>query len=107
MSVPPPPPPPPYGAGGPLPVPQTSSNAVVALVLAIGSFVVCPAVLAVIALVVAGSAQRQIEASGGWQTGTGLVQAARIISWINIGLAVLGTVLFFLIAAVAVSSSSH
>lgn len=107
-SPPPPPPPPPYGAGGyqPAPVPRTSSNAVVALVLAIASWAVCPIVPAVVALPVSSSAQREIDASGGWVTGTGLVQAARILAWINIGLGVLGVLGLLVVVLTASVSGS-
>jgi hypothetical protein len=106
----PPPQPPPYGPG-PQPgygyayggyAPQTESLAVVALVLAIASFVVCPLVPAVAALIVASNAMRAIETSGGKKTGEGLVQAARIISWINLGLCALG---FLIILLAAIASS--
>jgi hypothetical protein len=73
----------------------------VALVLSICSFVFCPIVPAVIALVLASSAQREIDSSNGWVTGTGMVQAARIVSWVNIGIGVLVLVGFALLVAVA------
>ncbi|MCW2613454.1 MAG: putative rane protein [Frankiales bacterium] len=84
----------PYGAP-----PQTETKAVVALVLAIGSFVVLPVVAAVAALVVASGARRDIDASGGRLTGAGLVTAARVISWINLGLA-MATVVLLVLAVV-------
>lgn len=108
--IPPPPPPPPgYGAASvpaPNAVPRTSSNAVVALVLAICSFVICPLIPAVVALFLAGSAQREIDTSGGWVTGTGLVQGAKIASWINIGLCIAGILVFILVLATASISST-
>lgn len=75
------PPAPPYG-----PTPQSSSSAVVALVLSIASWVVCPVIPAIVALVFANKADREIAASNGWLTGGGMVTAAKIVSWINIGL---------------------
>jgi hypothetical protein len=105
---PPPPPPPGYGAA-PVPpahpTPRTSSNAVVALVLAICSFIICPLIPAVVALFLAASAQREINASGGWVTGSGLVQGAKIASWINIGLCI-AVILGFLLIIVTASVSS-
>ena len=101
---PPPPPPPGYGAApvpAPNPMPRTSSNAVVALVLAICSFLVCPLIPAVVALFLANSAQREIDASGGWVTGDGLVKGAKIASWINIGLCIAGILGFILLIATA------
>ena len=101
-------PPPAYGAsagyGGYAPA-QTETKSIIALVLAIGSFVVCPFVPAVIALVLASGARRDIEASGGRLTGLGLVKAARIVSWINIALSLLAVVGFVLLVAVAGEST--
>jgi len=64
--------------------PSTEGNAMAALIVAIGSFVVCPGVAAIIALVLAGSAKRSILRSGGTGEGLGIVLAARIIAWANI-----------------------
>ena len=93
-------PPPPYAQGAQLPASaapvQTEAKAVVALVLAIGSFFVLPLLPAIVALVLARSSQRDIDAAGGRLTGTGLLTAARIVSWINIGLCVLVVVLIAL-----------
>ena len=76
-----PPPPPAYG-----PVPQTSTNAIAALVLSIVAWVICPIIPAIIALVFANKADKEIVASNGWVTGAGLVTASKIVAWINIGL---------------------
>jgi hypothetical protein len=82
--------------------PQTSSNAIIALILAIVSWAVCPIIPAVVALVLASSAAKEIEASGGRVQGAGLVTAARIVSWVNIGLwaAMLVVGAFFLVLAI-------
>lgn len=98
-------PPPGYGGyGGP---PQTESKAVVALVLAIASFVVFPVLPAIAALFVAGAARRDIDASGGRLTGDGLITGAKVTAWVNIGLCVLGVLLiglaFGLLAGTGVS----
>ncbi|RKS69250.1 hypothetical protein CLV35_3427 [Motilibacter peucedani] len=77
----------PYGYG--YAAPQTEGTAVAALVCAIGSFVVCPVVPAVVALFLARSADAAIRASHGAKTGEGLAKAARIVAWANIVLAVL------------------
>jgi hypothetical protein len=111
--APPPPPPPayggypqqPYGYGG-YSAPETESGAIIALVLAIASFVVCPVVPAVVALVIANNADSAIAASGGRKTGEGLTKAARIVSWVNIGLFVGGLVILILVAVLAAASSS-
>ncbi|MSO26530.1 MAG: DUF4190 domain-containing protein [Candidatus Nanopelagicales bacterium] len=65
---------------------STSGNAVAALVLSIASWVFCPVVFAIIALVFAHLGKKEIEASGGYRHGMELVTAARIVAWINIGL---------------------
>lgn len=81
-----------YGYGYGQPVPQTDGNAIAALILSIGSWVVCPVIPAIIALVLAGSAKRGIAESSGMKTGEGLVKAAVIISWLNIAVGVLAIV---------------
>jgi hypothetical protein len=109
----PPPPPPaygqpygqPYGYGG-YAAPETESMAIIALVLAIGSFVVCPVIPAIVALVLANNADASIQASGGRKTGEGLTKAARIVSWVNIGLFLAGLVFVILIAVLAAASSN-
>ena len=126
---PPPPPPPPPGApgyvpgayGGPAPAygtpgyagagygyaaPVTSQNGVIALVLALASWVVCPLVLAVIALVLAAKARTEIDASGGRVTGDGLVTAAKVIAWINIALSIIAVVFFVLIIVFGLFAAS-
>ena len=67
---------------------------------------VCPVVPAIIALVLAGNAQRNIDASGGALDGEGLVKAARVISWVHLALAALVLVVVILGVVVAASSSS-
>ena len=75
-----------------------------ALVLAILSFVVCPVLPAIVALVLASSADQEIRASGGRISGQGLSKAAKIISWINLGLSVLGVIGIFALAGLASTS---
>ncbi|MDQ3574397.1 MAG: hypothetical protein M3404_05655 [Actinomycetota bacterium] len=100
------PPPPPYGYGPP--PPQTEGTAITALVLSISSFMICPVIPAVVALVLCSSARRKIEESGGALTGEGLVTAARIVSWVNIGLCGAAIVLFVIVLVIGaiVSDSS-
>jgi formate hydrogenlyase subunit 4 len=112
MTQPPPPPgngpqyqPPGYGQYPQQPVRQTSSDAIVALVLAILSWVVCPVILAVVALVFAGKAKTAISASNGWLDGGGMVTAAKIIAWANIVLTILGVILFIVIAVFAANTT--
>src|SRR5262245_43511817 len=84
--------------------PQTEQGAIWALVSAIGSFVVCPVVLAVVALVLASNADKKIKASGGALQGDGMVVAARVIAWANIILLVGG---FLLLLVVGVAASTN
>jgi hypothetical protein len=79
---------------------------VVSLVLAIGSFVLCPVILAIAALVVASSADREIKASNGWITGDGMVKAAKIIAWINIAITIVVTIGIIALFAVARTGST-
>ena len=120
-AYPPPPPgypPPPFGYPAPgypapgyayPPAPTTSTNAVVGLVLAIVSWVVCPVIPAIIALVLARKSDLEIAASGGRVSGAGLNTATKIISWINIGLyaaLIVGFGLVFLVAAILSAAGS-
>lgn len=77
------PPMPPYGY--PL-APKTDGTAIAVLVLAISSFVVLPVIPAVVALVLAPGAERDIAAAGGRLTGEGLLRAGRIVAWVHLGL---------------------
>ena len=91
------------------PMPTTSTNAIVGLVLAVLSWVLCPIVPAIVALVLARQSDREIQASGGTVGGEGLNTATRVVSWINIG--VWGTLIvvfagFFLVLFVAGIASS-
>jgi hypothetical protein len=76
---------PPAGYAPYPPPAQTSNNAVVALILSVVSWVVCPIIAAIVALVFANLAGKEIEASGGRVQGQGLVTASRWVAWINIG----------------------
>jgi len=102
------PPPPGYGGYSQRPPAQTEGTAITALVLAIVSFVVCPIIPAVVALFMCPGARRKIEGSGGSLTGEGLVTAAKIISWVNIGLWSAGIALFVVLGIIGalVSDSS-
>ena len=95
-------PPPGYGYGYPAP-PATEGNAIAALILAIASFLVCPIIPAIIALVLAGSAKRNILASGGAKQGLGMVTAAKIVAWANIVV----VTLFVIVAIIGVVAVGH
>jgi hypothetical protein len=53
---------------------------------------------AIVALVLAHSSQQKINASGGRLTGDGLNTAARIVSWIHLGLVVLVIAIIVVVA---------
>ena len=87
--------PPGYGYGYPA-GPQTDSTATAALVIAIVGIFICMPVGAIVALVMANSAQKRIEASEGRLTGLELTRAARIIAIVELvltGVLILGGVL--------------
>lgn len=88
------------------PAAGTSSNAIIALVLSIASWVSCPVVLAIVALVFASKADREISAGAGRVGGGGLSTAAKIVAWINIGVSVAVLVVGVFVLLLAVASGS-
>jgi uncharacterized protein involved in cysteine biosynthesis len=104
--------PPPVGpAGYAQPVagpgaPRTDSKAIVGLVLSIASFMLCPVILAIVALVLAGQSDRAIASSGGWLEGRTLNRATRWISWINIVLSIVVVVGLIVVMVVAFSTGT-
>lgn len=97
--------PPPYGPYGPPPGygapygyaagPTNSGKSVAVLILGISSLVLLwlcgvGVIAAIVALVMAPGAKREIEQSGGRLGGLGLVTGGQVTSWITIGLAVIG-----------------
>jgi hypothetical protein len=91
-----------YGYGAP----QTDGKAIGALVLAILAWVVCPVIPAIVALILAGQSSRDIAQSGGRLGGAGFNTAAKVISWINIGITVL-VVIIFIAAAASTSNNEY
>ena len=91
--------PPAHAAGGaPWQGPTaTASQAIVALVCAIASWVVLPVLPAIAALMIARTAREQIASSGGRLTGDGMVTAAKVIAWANL----VATLLVVLLLALA------
>jgi hypothetical protein len=77
--------PPGYGYGYPA-GPQTDSSATAALVIAVVGFFICAPVGAIVALVLANSAQKRIEESNGRLTGLEQAKAARIIAIVELAL---------------------
>jgi hypothetical protein len=68
--------------------------------------VICPLIPAVVALILGANARKKIVQSGGRLGGLGLVTAATIVSWVNIGLCALGIVAIILIAVFADPNTS-
>jgi hypothetical protein len=98
-----------YGYGQPPYGKQTSSKATTVMVLGIVSLVLtftCGLgfITAIIALVMAGGAEREIAAAGGALDGEGQLKAGRIMSWISLAITAVGVL--FIIGAIAVGISS-
>jgi hypothetical protein len=57
-------------------------------------------------LVLASKASKEIEASNGWLTGSGMALTAKILSWINIAFSVIiGLFIAFIVIAVIASGA--
>jgi len=97
--------PPGYGYGY-LSGPQTDSSATAALVIAIIGFFICAPVGAIVALVLAGSAQKRIEASGGQLTGLEQARAARIIAIIELVLTGIAILVGVIVIVVSLSTQN-
>ncbi|MFN2463376.1 MAG: DUF4190 domain-containing protein [Candidatus Dormibacteria bacterium] len=72
----------------------TNQKAVISLVLAIVGLFCCGLIMGPIAIFFARAADKEIAASGGTQTGSGLAKAGLIIGILEIVLFVLGVLLF-------------
>jgi hypothetical protein len=96
-----------WTAAAPFAGPVTSTNAIVGLVLAIVSWVVCPIIAAIAALVLAHSSSKEIAASGGRVGGAGLNTATRIIAWINIGVSIVAGLVIAVLAIFGVIFSAN
>jgi hypothetical protein len=88
--------------------PTTSGRATAVLICGIASLVLTFSCIgfipAIVALVLAPGAQRDIEASGGQLTGAGQIRAGKICSWITIGLSLLGLIVLAIFVAWGVST---
>lgn len=89
-------------APAPSPAPTTSTNALIGLVLAILSWLVCPIIAAIVALVLAHSSDKEIASSDGRIGGAGLNTATRIIAWINIGVSIVAGLVLAVLAVFSV-----
>jgi hypothetical protein len=95
-----------YGQQYPYPQPKQDDKALAALIVSIAGWFLCPFVLHVVGLVLANQSLKAIRESGGWLTGEGMANAARIISIISIAVGAIGIallLLFFLFASVSVA----
>jgi hypothetical protein len=91
-------------------VPQTAGRATTVLVLGIVSLVMmftCGLgfVTAIIALVMAPGAKREIAESGGRLTGESQVRTGSILSWVTLGLTALAVIVFAVVLGFAISVS--
>lgn len=91
------PPPPPYEGGGHTPA-QSNQKAMWSMILGILSIVACGILAGLPALILGSSARKEIEASGGAQTGAGMAKAGVILGWISVVL----TILFVLLVVAGV-----
>ena len=89
-----PPPPDAGGYGGGYAQPKTNQKAIWSLVLGILGLVCCGFVAGIPALILGNSAKKEIAASNGAETGTGMAQAGVILGIIAIVLGVIGLILF-------------
>ncbi|MDQ3662813.1 MAG: DUF4190 domain-containing protein [Actinomycetota bacterium] len=88
---------PPYG-----PPAETNGFAVASLVCGILGvvFPFIPLVPSILAVVFAGRGKRQIEASGGLQTGRGLAVAGQVLGWVGVALVLVAIAGLVALAAV-------
>jgi hypothetical protein len=87
--------------------PQVEGTATAALVVAIVGFFICPPVGAIVALVLANSATRRIEESGGRLSGLEQARWARIIAIVELVLVAIGVVLFIIAIVIGASTTSY
>jgi hypothetical protein len=80
---------------------------VAALVCGIASFVVCPVLPAVAAVILAPGAKRKIRESGGRLDGEGMATAGQVLGWINIGLAAFLVIILVIVAASGTSTTGY
>lgn len=80
--------PPQYQAPVPA-APQSNTMAIVSLICGIGSFIILPFILAIVAVITGNKARSEIRASNGMQSGDGMAKVGVILGWVNIALVVL------------------
>ena len=87
--------------------PQTEGTATAALVIAIVGFFVCLPVGAIVALVLANSATKRIEESGGRLSGLEQARWARIIAIVELVLTAILVLGFVILLAIGATSNSY
>jgi hypothetical protein len=87
--------------------PQVEGTATAALIVAIVGFFVCPPAGAIVALVLANSATRRIEESGGRLSGLEQARWARIIAIVELVLVAIGLVFFIIFLVIGVTSTNY
>jgi len=88
--------------------PQTEGTATAALVIAIVGFVTCLwPVAGIVALILANSATKRIEESGGRLSGLEQARWARIIGIVELALTAIGVVLLIILIAISATSTSY
>jgi len=78
---------------------STSTKAIIGFVLSLASWVFCPIIAAIPALIMARLSTREIAASQGRLTGDGFNLATRIIAWVNIGFTLLAAIVIAILIA--------
>ena len=81
--------------------PQTSSMAVVSLVLGIASYFLIPLVGAIAAIITGNLAKKEIQQDPKNLSGEGLARWGIILGWVNIGISVIGLCLAIFVVIVS------
>ncbi len=83
----------PSGSNPPQAAP-TNSTAIISLIMGILGLTFLPLVGSIIALITGPMARREIQASGGAQSGEGLATAGIVLGWVGVGLSAIGLCVF-------------
>ena len=87
--------------GPPLYGPQTSSMAVVSLVLGIASYFLIPLLGAIAAIITGNLARKEIQQDPKNLSGEGMARWGMILGWVNIGISVIGLCLAIFVVIVS------
>lgn len=99
------PPPPPPGPGG-YGMQQTNQKALWSMILGIVSIVFCGLLAGIPAIILGGSAKKEIAAAGGAQSGEGMATAGVILGWISVAITVVVLLIFLSTGAFYSSTNS-